>query len=85
LIWALKEKLRTNVSDTVIDYAKPLIAIEFMTRVVHDACLSQNYTGAKDIAVELAAEVKLLINALAHMASEQERIEAERVAHRGRV
>ena len=69
----------------MIDYAKPLIAIEFMTRVVHDACLSQNYRGAKDIATELAAEVKLLINTLTHMSEEQERIEAERLAHHGRV
>jgi hypothetical protein len=69
--------------DVVIDYAKPLIAVEFMTRVVHDACLSKNYTGAKDIAVELAVEVKLLINALTHMVEEQGRLEAERRAKRG--
>ena len=73
------------MTDAVIDYAKPLIAIEFMTRVIHDACLSQNYTGAKDIAVELAVEVKLLLNTLTHMAEEQGRLEAERAAHRGRV
>lgn len=68
----------------MIDYANPLINIEFMTRVIHDACLSKNYTGAKDIAVQLAAEVKLLVNTLTHMTDEQDRIEAERLAHRGR-
>lgn len=74
-----------NKAAVVIDYARPLLAIEFMTRVVHDACLSSNFTGAKDIAVELSAEVKMLINSLTHMAEEQARAEAERVARRGRV
>jgi len=69
----------------VVDYAQPMINIEFMTRVIHDACLSQNYHGAKDLAVALSAEVKILINSLTHMTEEQERIEAERVAHRGRL
>jgi hypothetical protein len=62
----------------MIDYAKPLINIEFMTRVVHDACLSKNYTGAKDIAIQLSAEVKLLVNTLTHMAEEQEKLEVAR-------
>ena len=69
----------------VVDYAQPMINIEFMTRVIHDACLSQNYHGAKDLAVALSAEVKILINSLTYMIEEQERTEAERVARRGRL
>lgn len=62
----------------MIDYAKPLINIEYMTRVVSDACLNKDYANAKNIAVELAAEVKLLINTLTLMQEEQARIERER-------
>ena len=62
----------------MIDYAKPLINIEFMTRVVSDACLNGNFDKAKDIAVELSAEVKLLLNTLAIMQEEQKAAEAAR-------
>lgn len=62
----------------MIDYAKPLINIEFMTRVVSDACLSGNFDKAKDITVELAAEVKLLTNTLTLMIEEREKQEAAR-------
>jgi len=62
----------------VIDYAQHLIQMEFMIRVTHDACLSKNYAGAKDIATQLLAETKLLVNTLDFMADEQARIEFER-------
>lgn len=64
----------------MIDYAKPLINIEFMTRVVHDACLSQDFNNAKNVTVELAAEVKLLLNTLTLMIEEREKQEAARKA-----
>lgn len=69
----------------MIDYAQHLIKIEFMTKVVHDACLSRNYEGAKDISLELMAETKLLINTLTHMSDAQAQLEAERFGHRVRV
>jgi hypothetical protein len=62
----------------MIDYAKPLINIEYMTRIVSDACLNKDYTNAKNIAVELSAEVKLLINTLTLMQEEQARLDRER-------
>jgi hypothetical protein len=67
----------------LIDYAKPLINVEFMTRVIHDACLSKNYKGAKDISIELAAEVKLLINALTLMQEAQEKADADFMSKHG--
>jgi hypothetical protein len=76
---------REKKEKTVIDYAHHLIKMEFMTRVVHDACLCKNYTGARDITVELLAETKLLLNTLTLMQDEQARIEAERFGHRVRV
>ncbi len=69
----------------MIDYAQHLIKIEFMTKVVHDACLSRNYEGAKDISLELMAETKLLATTLAYLQEEQARQEAERFGHRVRV
>ena len=69
----------------MIDYAQHLIKIEFMAKVVHDACLSRNYEGARDITLELMAETKLLLNTMTHMQEEQARIEAERFGHRVRV
>ena len=62
----------------MIDYAKPLINIEFMTRVVHDACLGKDYDNAKNVTVELAAEVKLLLNTLTLMIEERDKLEAAR-------
>ena len=55
----------------MIDYAKPLINIEYMTRIVSDACLKNDFENAKAIAVELSAEVKLLINTLTLMQEAQ--------------
>ena len=55
----------------MIDYASPLINIEYMTRMVHNLCLERKYDTGKDVAVQLAAEVKMLINTLTHMHEEQ--------------
>lgn len=54
------------------DYARPLINIEFMQRVVHDACLLQDYVNARKVACELIAEAKILTHILAIM--EEERV-----------
>jgi hypothetical protein len=60
------------------DYAKPLINIEFMQRVIHDACLNKNYKAARDIAMELAAEARLLTMTLSLMQEEQDKMDRAR-------
>jgi len=67
----------------MIDYAQHITRIEFITRVVDDACLARKYKEAKDVAIEMLAETKMLVNALAHMREEQEKQEEERRVSRG--
>lgn len=55
----------------MIDYARPLINIEFMTRVVSDACLLQDYENAELVTIELMAEVRLLKHTLTVMKEKQ--------------
>lgn len=57
----------------IVDYAKPLITIEFMQRVIHDACLNKDYANARKVAFELLAEAKMLTHTLAMMQEEQEK------------
>jgi hypothetical protein len=64
----------------MIDYAKPLINMEYMTRIIHDACLKQDFENAQKIAVELQAEVKMFIHTLTLMIEEREKQEAARRA-----
>lgn len=59
------------MNEAVIDYAKPLINVEYITRIIHDACLNKDYKHAREIAIELSAEVRLLINTLTLMEGEQ--------------
>ena len=61
----------------MIDYAQHLIKMEYMMRIISDACLAQNYDKANDIALELGAENKILINTLLFMTQEQ-KIQEER-------
>lgn len=56
------------------DYARPLINIEFMQRVIHDACLNHDYVNAKKVALELATEAKLLTHTLSIMEEEQAKL-----------
>lgn len=55
----------------MIDYARPLINVEFMTRVISDACLKQDYENAELVTIELMAEVKLLKHTLTVMKERQ--------------
>ena len=55
----------------MIDYARPLINIEFMTRIISDACLMQDYTNAELTAMELLAEVRVLQHTLTVMKEKQ--------------
>ncbi len=67
-----------NPNPQIVDYAQHLIKMEYMVRVIHDACLSRNFDGAKDIATELVAETRLLVNTLTLMREEQAKTEALR-------
>lgn len=67
------ESDRLAHTESVVDYARPLMNIEFMQRVVHDACLRYDYENAKKISVELAAEVRLLLHTLTLMEEEQKK------------
>lgn len=62
----------------MIDYAKPLINMEFMMRVIHDACLKKDYENAKRVTQELAAEARLLAHTLSIMEEEQRKLETAR-------
>lgn len=58
------------MSDQIVDYARPLINIEFMQRVIHDACIRRDYENARKITLELATEARLLAHTLALMEEE---------------
>jgi uncharacterized protein YqkB len=67
------------MTEKIVDYAAPLIAIEFMQRVIHDACLKHDYENARKITLELATEARLLAHTLSLMEEEQKKREHGRV------
>lgn len=48
----------------MIDYAKPLITIEALTKEVSNLCLHGDLKAAEENSVVLAAEVRLLVQTL---------------------
>lgn len=68
----------------MVDYAQHLIKMEYMMRIISDACLAQIYDKANDIALELGAENKLLMNTLLLMTQEQKIREERRRNGNGR-
>ena len=56
----------------LIDYAMPMMNMERMAKKIHDLCLEYRYEEARELAVELTAESRLLVTTLRHM-SEQEK------------
>jgi hypothetical protein len=54
-------------TDTVIDYAMPLMNIERMSKHIHDLCLDGKYDVAVDEAIKLCAESRILQATLAIM------------------
>lgn len=68
----------------MVDYAQHLIKMEYMMRIISDLCLAQNYDKANDIALELGAENKLLMNTLVLMLQEQKIREERRRNGNGR-
>lgn len=51
----------------LIDYAKPLMHIEWLVKKVHDLCLEHKYEQAQEAALRLTAEGRLLQTTLNHM------------------
>lgn len=51
----------------LIDYAKPLINIDEFTKQIHDSCLKGDYLKARDQAILLSAEAKVLQHVLTLM------------------
>jgi hypothetical protein len=68
----------------MVDYAQHLIKMEYMMRIISDLCLAQNYDKANDIALQLGAENKLLMNTLLLMTQEQKIREERRRNGNGR-
>ena len=66
-------------TEQIVDYAAPLIAIEFMQRVIHDACLKNDYENARKVTLELATEARLLAHTLSLMEEEQKKREHGRL------
>ena len=50
--------------DVVTDYAEPLMNIERMAKKVHHLCLENKYAEAKELAIQIAVEAKLLQSVL---------------------
>lgn len=82
---ALITKKQTKKTEKMSELSDHLVNVEFMVRIINDACLSKNYTGAKDIAVQLAAENARLVTKLQQMHDEQERAIFEDKARRGTI
>lgn len=59
------------MTDTLIDYAQPMLRIERQMREIHDFCLRGQYDEANAKTVELVTEGRLLMHALHCMAEQQ--------------
>ena len=57
--------------DVIIDYAMPLMQIERMAKEAHNLCLENKHHEAKDIAMKMASECRLLYVTLQIMEERQ--------------
>lgn len=60
-----------QATDTVIDYAMPLMNIERMAKEVHQRCLENNLRGAEELTLKLGVEVRILQASLAIMQNKE--------------
>lgn len=60
-----------QATDTVIDYAMPLMNIERMAKEVHQRCLENNLRGAEELTLKLGVEVRILQASLALMQNKE--------------
>jgi hypothetical protein len=54
-------------TDEVIDYAMPMMKIQQMLRKAHDLCLEHHYAEAREVALQLGAEARILQHTLSIM------------------
>jgi hypothetical protein len=54
-------------TDEVIDYAMPMMKIEKLLRKAHDLCLEHHYAEAREVALQLGAEARILQHTLSIM------------------
>lgn len=54
-------------TDEVIDYAMPMMNMERMMRQVHDLCLENRFAEAREVALHLGVEARILSATLAIM------------------
>lgn len=59
-----------RTEDDLIDYAMPLMKIERMAKRIHDLCLEHKYEEAREIALTLGAEARILQHTLRIMNEE---------------
>lgn len=55
------------MTDDIVDYAMPMMKIEKMLRKAHDLCLEHRYAEAREIALQLGAEARILQHTLSIM------------------
>jgi hypothetical protein len=56
----------------ITDYALPLITIERLTKEVHDLCLEHEYDRAKEAALRLGSEARVLQHTLTIMKEKEQ-------------
>jgi hypothetical protein len=54
-------------TDEIIDYAMPMMRIEKMLRQAHDLCLEHRYAEAREVALHIGTEARILQHALSIM------------------
>ena len=54
-------------TDEVIDYAMPMMKIEKLLRKAHDLCLEHRYAEAREVALHLGTEARILQHTLSIM------------------
>jgi hypothetical protein len=57
----------------LIDYAMPLMRVERLAKEIHDLCLEDKYEGARETAMQLVVESRLLQTTLRYMSEEKEK------------
>jgi hypothetical protein len=54
-------------TDDIVDYAMPMMKIQQMLRKAHDLCLEHRYAEAREFALQLGAEARILQHTLSIM------------------
>jgi len=55
------------MTEEITDYAMPMMNMERMMRQVHDLCLEHRYAEAREVALHLGVEARILSATLAIM------------------